>query len=164
MYEIRKAKLSEVPAVFSLLEKRVEWMRENNLHQWDECDYLKIFPLEHFEREAEKGELYVLVDNENILGTFILLEEDERWRGQEKKNSYYIHTLATVPGIHGLGGAILDYVEKRAKDNGKDSVRLDCQKSNIALNAYYEKHGYQEKALFNSWNYIGIMREKEIKA
>jgi len=75
----------DVEAIFSLYEKRVRWMDEKGLKQWNATDYLEIYPAEYYRKQAEKGNLFVLENREDqkLVGAVVLLSEDARW--QEKK-------------------------------------------------------------------------------
>ena len=35
----------EVQTVFELILDRIEWMNENNIHQWNETNYTDAYPL-----------------------------------------------------------------------------------------------------------------------
>ena len=65
-YDFAPAASGEIAAVFSLYEKRVRWMDEQGIRQWNVTDY---------RRQAEMGSLYVLKETESgaIVGAAVLL-------------------------------------------------------------------------------------------
>ncbi len=60
-------------------------------------------------------------------------------------NLFYFGRLSVVPGFRnkGIGRALLDYVERRAKDAGADGVRLGVRLQLPHLLARYERLGYR---------------------
>lgn len=157
-YIFRKAILKEVPFIYSLYEKRIKWMDEKGIKQWNVSDYLTIFPETYFLNEIDK--LYCLVIDNKIVGALILLEKDTRW--QNDKEAYYIHNLVTDTNYRGVGKIMINEVETLARQNNKVCVRLDCAEDNIFLNNYYENLGYLKKGYCEVGVYKGITREKII--
>ena len=77
-YRFEPAKPEEVPGVFSLFVRRVAWMKEKRIRQWDQY-YLDVYPLSYYQSQQEKGRLYVLKEKERIAGAVVLLSADDRW-------------------------------------------------------------------------------------
>ena len=77
-YRFEPAKPEEVPGVFSLFVRRVAWMKEKHICQWDQY-YLDVYPLSYYQSQQEKGRLYVLKEKERIAGAVVLLSADDRW-------------------------------------------------------------------------------------
>ena len=72
-YRFEPAKPEEVPGVFSLFVRRVAWMKEKHICQWDR-NYLHVYPLSYYQSQQEKGRLWtVLKDKERIAGAVVLL-------------------------------------------------------------------------------------------
>ena len=85
--------------------------------------------------------LYVVKQENKVIGVFLLKENDKiYWNNDD--SAYYIHHLATKIGYTGIGTKILNFIEKLAKENSKKYIRLDCKKSNVELNRYYQKQGF----------------------
>lgn len=53
-YRFEPAKPEEVPGVFSLFVRRVAWMKEKRIRQWDQY-YLDVYPLSYYQSQQEKG-------------------------------------------------------------------------------------------------------------
>ena len=55
-----KGSVKDADAILELIKKRIEWMDENNIEQWNKTDYLSFYPKEYFEEKAEAGQLYIM--------------------------------------------------------------------------------------------------------
>lgn len=161
IYQFEKATLQDVNEVFELVKQRVVWMDEVGIHQWNETDYLNAYPLEYYLQQAKLNQLYVLKDNEHIVGAIVCLQEDTRW--QDQQPAYYLHNFVSMIGVKGVGSIILKEVEKLAKSNHKIRLRLDCAIDNQKLNDYYESHGFYYAGECQDGPYIGNKREKVIE-
>ena len=110
-YALRSARPEEVDEVFSLYEKRVRWMDEKGIRQWNDTDYLNAYPADYYREMRAKDCLYVLTDvaTGKITGAAVLLSEDERWAECENEPALYVHNLVTDSSASGAarrrGGA-----------------------------------------------------------
>ena len=50
----RQIKKEEVQNVFELILDRIEWMNENNIHQWNETSYTDAYPLSYYEEKRKQ--------------------------------------------------------------------------------------------------------------
>lgn len=141
--EIRLAKKEEITDILSIIEERCNWLKENGIHQWAN-NYVGKYNANYFEKAMIMHKLFIVKQGGEIVGSFLLKEEDKTyWNNIEP--AYYIHHLATKLGYKGVGAEILTYIEKLARENKKEYIRLDCKKSNIELNQYYQNQGFQYK-------------------
>lgn len=156
----RRAEIDDILSVIKLIENRCLWMKENGINQWDE-EYLKFYNFNYFKERVEKRELFLVENFQKIVGTFVLLEEDERW--ENDMPAYYIHNFATDTKIRGIGSEIIEYCEDLCRENSKKTLRLDCNINNNKLNDYYEKKGFKTVGICDeSPEYVGYKREKII--
>lgn len=161
-YIFQKAMNEDIDEILILIQKRIKWMDENNINQWNKTDYLKSYPKNYFQELVSKGQLYV-VKYKNLnraIGAFALLEQDKRWN--DSSQSYYIHNLVTDIGVSGIGATIIKFCEQIAIKHGKNKIRLDCQDSNHKLNKYYYGLGFEYVGMVQEGNYTGIKREKKL--
>ncbi len=159
-YIFQAAKPQDIESVFSLYEKRVEWMNKAGIHQWNDTDYLNTYPLSYYEKQQKLGNLYVLINEAFIVAAVVLLQEDERWKDREDSAAYYVHNLVTDPDIQGAGKTILFEAEQLAVRHGKRFMRLDCAVDNVFLNEYYSSMGYELAGQCADGPYKGNRREK----
>lgn len=160
-YAFRPAAASDIDAVFALFEKRVDWMNQRNIHQWNDTDYLHEYPKSYYQQQRELGNLYVLADS-RVAGAVVLLQSDDRWLDRAGSPAYYIHNLVIDPAVSGAGRELLAQAEYLAVRHGKQFVRLDCAEDNAFLNHYYEAMGYLPAGVCQDGRYRGIRREKAL--
>ena len=162
-YVFRKASEAEIPEIFDLYVRRVAWMDEIGIHQWNETDYLPAYPQDYYREELQKGNLFVLENEaETLCGAVVLLQDDERWEDEPEQRALYVHNLVTDRKQTGAGKAILRETEKLARERGLWAVRLDCAVENDKLNAWYEEQGYLPAGFCTDGPYHGQRREKRI--
>ncbi|MAU71268.1 MAG: GNAT family N-acetyltransferase [Pseudozobellia sp.] len=144
---IRKAKLSEIPQILVLTNACAQHMIKNGIFQWNEH-----YPSRAaFEADIDRGELYLLVIEEEIIGTIVvstLMDEEYlpiEWLTENGRN-IYIHRLGVHPNRQGKGYAqqMMQFAENHARDNGFISVRLDTFSQNARNQRFYEKRGFQK--------------------
>lgn len=147
--------------IYNLYVKRIEWMEENGIKAWNVRNYLETYPKEYFLKQIQKERLYILTDNNKIIGALVLLETDPRW-GDNNGQEYYIHNLVSDINYKTAGQKLINSVQKLAKENGKTKVRLDCAIDNTKLNKYYETLGFKYVGKCKDGQYKGIRREKQV--
>ena len=162
-YVFRPAQETEIPAVFDLYVRRVRWMDETGIHQWNETGYLEAYPEDYYREALDEGTLFVLEGDDGALcGAVVLLREDERWDPAPERPAFYVHNLVTDVRAKGAGAAILRAAEALAEQQGLQAMRLDCAVENQKLNAWYEAQGYLPAGTCTDGSYRGRLREKAI--
>ncbi len=143
---IRRAKILEIPEILCITEACARHMAQRGIDQWNEN-----YPNRAaFEKDVERGELFVIEESGRILGTVVIsgirdLEyEDVSWLTPHG-NNIYIHRLAVAPEYQGRGYArqLMDYAESLAREHGAISVRLDTFSQNKRNQQFYEQRGYK---------------------
>ena len=147
-----------VDEVFGLILRRIDWMDEKGIRQWNVTGYAEAYPKTHYQEQARLGRLYVLRREGRIAGAAVLLERDGFWA--EEAPACYVHSLVSSPEEKGAGGELLEGVEALARAQGKTRVRLDCAVDNQPLNRWYEARGYRPAGPCEDGPYRGILREK----
>jgi len=144
---ITKPTKKDIPELLRVTKACAKAMIAKGIHQWNE-DYPSY---EAFEKDIEIGQLWVLKDGKNIIGSVVISEIiDEEYKAitwlTPNANSIYIHRLAIHPNYQGKGLAqkLMDFAEAHAKENNFISVRLDTFSVNKRNNAFYQKRGYQK--------------------
>lgn len=148
-------------AIYDLIRLRIAWMDKQGLHSWNQTDYLHYYPLSYFQRMSRSGQLYALHAADGpILSAVVPLTEDERWSEHPPRRAYYLHNLVSMPDASGAGRTLLQRVEQLARQNGMDTLRLDCAADSEALNRFYEAAGYLPCGICSEGKYHGILRKK----
>ncbi|WP_022932860.1 GNAT family N-acetyltransferase [Treponema bryantii] len=140
-----KAKTEDIEKVFSIFSAAIKHMEELKIHQWDE-----IYPdLQIISEDISKNQMYIGKKDGKPAVCFVLSEEFD----EEYKNGKWllpdakfcvIHRLCVSPDFQnqGLAAETLKYIENLCKDQGYDSIRLDCFTQNPYSQKLYDKAGY----------------------
>lgn len=143
---IRAAKISDIDTILSVTNACASHMIAMGIHQWND-----LYPSRAaFERDLERNELFVLEDQERLIGgivvsTFMDCEyKDIEWL-TPSDNNIYVHRLFVHPDWQGKGHArqLMDFAEQQARSKGFDAVRLDTFSQNKRNQKFYEARGYQ---------------------
>jgi len=163
-YVLKPAKETELNDIFALYASRVKWMDQVGIHQWNDTDYLGVYPLSYYKEHQQNCRLYVYKDEDGkIAGAAALLEKDGRWEDMEEVPAYYLHHLATdLSAERGIGSELLAQCEKVAVEHGKRYMRLDCAVDNEFLKKYYGERGYTPAGQCIDGAYTGLRLEKEL--
>lgn len=156
----RLASQQEIPQVFALIMRRVAWMDQVGIRQWNTTRYDERYPLHYYEQRRLLEELFVLEDGERILCVGALFHEDERWPDPE--SAYYLHHLASDVDAKGTGSIFLQEAEAYTASQGKRYLRLDSAVGNRVLEEYYTSRGYVEAGRCRDGLYEGILRQKQL--
>ncbi|MCM4167731.1 dTDP-fucosamine acetyltransferase [Arenibacter antarcticus] len=144
---IQLAKKSEIPEILKLTAACAQNMVEQGIYQWNES-----YPsLQAFERDIERGELYLLQGDQDIVGIIVISSYMDMeyfsipWL-TPNHNNRYIHRLAVHPKHQkkGYGKILMDFAEEYAANQGSVSVRLDTFSQNTRNNTFYKSRGYQK--------------------
>ena len=100
--EMRRAVLGDVPTILALLQKRIDWMDEKGLYQWNKTAYLTVYPASYFAERIRENSVFLAVDGDKVIGVIALFDVDPRW--DNDKDAYYVHhsvsyTHLTLPTI-----------------------------------------------------------------
>lgn len=138
-FELVKAKYMDVAENTPEIEKYARWIYGK--HPTDEM--LRSY--------MENGEMYVLIDEDDVAGMAAIAmhqgEEYERisWeRDLANDQVATIHILAVCPAYRGrsLGDTIIAKAIELARNEGKKAFRLDVLKSNLPAQRMYEGAGF----------------------
>ena len=147
------AKLEDLNKIKEMYTEIVENMYDNNIKIWNEY-----YPNEVFKSDIEQGTLYLLKENENILGAFVMyehknLEEDLKWQDCNAKSYLLNRVGVNVQYLRqGIGKKLIEEASKLAQKKGGKYLRLLVSEINTpAINLYL-------KCSFKKVN--GIHKEK----
>ncbi|MDR2976957.1 MAG: GNAT family N-acetyltransferase [Streptococcaceae bacterium] len=141
---IRKARIEETQEITDVLNVVTQDLLRKNIHQWTQ-------PWNESEIIAEinQEQLYVLENENKILGTFAIKEKSCLSSLDLTNGSYYLYQIAILPICqgNGLGGEILKFAERHF-----EKVYLDCWAGNAKLKDFYSQNG---------WDYLGDFPEND---
>ncbi len=138
--EIVLAKLDNLKEINDMYTKIIEVMYANNIKIWNEY-----YPNEVFESDIENENLYLLKDNDKIVGAFAMfphteLEDGVEWEDEDAK-AYVITRLGVNVDYlrQGIGERLVSEAIKLAKEKGAGYLRLLVCEENVPAIKLYEK-------------------------
>jgi predicted amidohydrolase/GNAT superfamily N-acetyltransferase len=149
---IEKATLSEINELFQIYLNGKNELAKNGIYQWTET-----YPTRPIiESDVNKGVLYVLKNDQEIIGAINLSEEQEpeydtvKWN-DKNSNILVIHRLVIDPRFQGKGYArkLMDFAETYACKNKYSSIRLDAYSQNKRVIEFYKKRKYVIRGTVN---------------
>ena len=145
---IRHTKLEDIPAIITIYNQAKEYLKSQNVNQWQDGYPNK----DSIFNDMQLQQSYVLVENGQVIGTAaIVLEIDPNYNYIEDgiwlttKNNYYcIHRIAVDNSIKGNYYAyeFIKYAEHLAKNDGKESLRIDTHHKNLSMQRFLYKCGF----------------------
>ncbi|EKN69757.1 GNAT family acetyltransferase [Neobacillus bataviensis LMG 21833] len=145
--QISLAKTGDLARIERLFQDCKEALQQKGIYQWDDEYPNK----EYFAHTINEKEMFILHNESEILGAMVLNEwEIAEWDAVDwsNKNGNYLvlHSFCTHPTVQGkgLGGIMLQFAEKMAKEQGYDGIRLDAYSGNKGSLGFYEKRGYNK--------------------
>ena len=144
--EFRRAGTDDLDALVALYGAAAQDMREKGIDQWDEY-----YPdREILAEDVESGDMTLgFLDGQLACAWVVNREYDPEyelgaWEHTEG-DFCVLHRLCVNPQLQGRGLArqAMARMEKNARDQGFDSVRLDVFSQNLHAQRLYERLGYR---------------------
>ena len=121
-------------------------------------------------KRIARGECFVAELDGKILGTVLFLPASVT-----KGSPFYdrpqvasFQQFAVEPAFQrtGVGRALLDFVEERARETGATHLALDTAEPAVHLIEYYSRHGYRviETVQWDVTNYRSVVMARELTA
>lgn len=171
--EFRTIKKHEIPELFDMILKRIKWMDDNGIIQWNAAGYDRLFPLSYFEKQYKKDRIYVLsnIPSGRLTCGAVMLDRDPRWDHMDLTNdgsAVYVHNFVSRIGCPGAGAEFLAHVERLASEKGCSYIRLDSASNNPRLTKYYRDLGFVDVGTYEAGTYKdiyhGILRQKKLSS
>lgn len=165
---IRLANKNDLPQINKLFNEVIKDL--NNVKKVDML-WNEFYPFMKFEDDILNQEMYVIENEDNIIGSFALSTYDDpdykniEWLSKDKK-FLYLNRLVILPTEQGKGYAkqAMKFIEEYAKNNNYQVIRLTVYKDNKYAIGLYEKLGFikVEKGYWQLEDKIFIGYEKNI--
>lgn len=146
--EIRKSTLSDKNIIIDIFDIAKKYMTNHN----NETQWVEGYPSgKIIENDINNGNSYLLVDNNEIVGTFsFIIGEEETYKtihnGKWDSDKIYgtIHRLASRGKTKGIAKACFDYCISKM-----DYVRIDTHLNNLTMKNAILKYGFKECGIIN---------------
>ena len=145
-YHFRKAELSEITPIWEILQQAILRRKKDGSKQWQDGYPNK----DVVQKDIEKGEGFVLVKEQRIIGYSAVLVNDEpayeKIEGNWLTNDDFVvvHRVAISEKYlgKGYGKMILKRIEDFAVSKNVYSIKADTNFDNIAMMKIFESSGY----------------------
>lgn len=153
MQKFRKALLNEENTILSLYHAVAEKGKKDGTSDWDEE-----YPNQEILRDdLEKERLFVLVEEERILATISIVEDEEpemqslEWA---KVRSCVLLRLCVSPNYQGkgIGETMMRNISDYAKSKGFKATHHLAAKVNIAANRLYKRMGHRNLGMIHLYD------------
>lgn len=146
--------------VMAILTEAAAWLKRKGIDQWPSP------PNQHWQRRMaeaiQREELYTVGVVNNRFGIVRFTWADPYW--SDDNLAGYVHSMAVRSDMHGqnLCELILFWAMMKAKQAGRQFLRLDCLVGNGRLRRYYEEQGFIYRGAVNDHDYAAALYKKEI--
>ena len=143
--EFRLAVLNDLVQIKDMYRQIVKSMNENNIQIWDD-----IYPCVFFENDIKNNQMYLLIDNNEIISAFVLCntnagEKEVRWSHDAGKSIYFDRLGVNIKYSNkGIGSLMIDKAKEIAKSLGCEYLRLFVVNINIPAIKFYIKNGFEK--------------------
>ncbi|MDO0929744.1 GNAT family N-acetyltransferase [Streptomyces sp. TG1A-8] len=142
---IRKAGKSDTEGLMGLRHEAASWLHAAGIDQWNDPRTARV-ALSKWELDIASGRTYVVESRDELLATVTLAKPDtDFWRpSDDLDDATYVAKLITSRKAAGksLGGRLLDWAGSQARARGQSWLRLDCWRTNGALQEFYLREGF----------------------
>lgn len=142
---VRQLNKNQIQVFLDILFERAMWLESINQPMWNTENLNPV----SFEKMYPNQMPYLIYQGEDVVGGFILLEQDKFLWNEEENNqkAFYIHKLVIKSEFSGKGYAekSILLIKELAVQAGISYLRLDCYEDRAYLMKLYEKCGFYKK-------------------
>ena len=149
--DFRQAVMQDLPQLKDMYKRIIKDMNEQNIQIWDD-----IYPCEFFEDDIKNNQLYIFLNNEEIVSAFVLSntksgETAVEWNDKHAKAVYIDRLGVNVKySRKGIGSLILDKAKEIAKTLDAKYLRLFVVDINVpAMQLYTKKRFVKVNGVYN---------------
>ncbi len=143
--ELRLAIMDDLSQLKNMYKEIIKNMNSNNINIWDE-----IYPCEFFQLDIENNQLYILLDNDEIISAFTLSysnigDDSVNWKDNTARALYIEKLGVNVKYLRkGIGSIVLNKVMELSKEMNVEYLRLFVVDENYPAINLYKKAGFEK--------------------
>ena len=143
--ELRLAIIEDLPQIKGMYKEIIKNMNSNNIYIWDE-----IYPCEFFEDDIKNNQLYVLIDNDEIVSAFALSHSNAgsdsvNWKDNYAKALYIDRLGVNVNYLRKrIGSIVLNKAIELSREINVEYLRLFVVDENYPAINLYKKVGFKK--------------------
>lgn len=141
--EFRQAVMGDLLQLKDMYKRIIQNMNEQDIQIWDD-----IYPCEFFEEDIKNSQLYVFLNNDEIVAAFVLSntnlgENAVKWNDNHAKALYIDRLGVNIKySKKGIGSLMLDKAKEIAKTQDAEYLRLFVVDINVPAIQLYIKNGF----------------------
>lgn len=153
MKSFRKATIADLSSIVEIVNQASQHLKKHGVNQWQEDRPL----YERFVTDLDESILYVLEDNQEVIGFCVIMSEPDvnylQINGSWLSNRPYhaIHRFAIDKAYYGKGVSDMLMQAALACCVNKN-VRIDTHEDNRAMRKCIERHGFKECGIISLAN------------
>lgn len=147
---IRRAEPSDAGSIEAMLREAAQWVDALGVVMWEEGELVR----PRIDAEVVAGQFVVAEIGHDMAGAIrFQLDDPLFWPDLPPGRSAFVHRLVVRRAFKGRGvsQALLAWAVNRAREEGRDALRLDCDADRVKLRALYEAFGF----IFHSHRQVG---------
>lgn len=149
--DFRQAVMQDLLQLKDMYKRIIKNMNEQNIQIWDD-----IYPCEFFEDDIKNNQLYILLNNGEIVSAFVLSDTNSGETAVEWNDNHAKAVYIDILGVNikylkkGLGSLMLDKAKEIAKTLNAEYLRLFVVDINIpAIQLYTKKEFIKVNGVYN---------------
>ncbi|WP_295135494.1 GNAT family N-acetyltransferase [uncultured Catenibacterium sp.] len=149
--DFRQAVMQDLLQLKDMYKRIIKNMNEQNIQIWDD-----IYPCEFFEGDIKNNQLYILLNNGEIVSAFVLSDTNSGETAVEWNDNHAKAVYIDILGVNikylkkGLGNLMLDKAKEIAKTLNAEYLRLFVIDINIpAIQLYTKKEFIKVNGVYN---------------
>ena len=143
---IRPARDADAPMIAAVLQEAEQWLVNGGRTLWSAAEIGQ----ERVLRDTRDGLFHIACEGTQLAGVMKFeLEDAYFWPEIAPGSSAFVHKLAVRRAWAGQGisTALLTYARSRARQLGRDRLRLDCVADRPDLRKLYEGFGFSQHSV-----------------
>jgi ribosomal protein S18 acetylase RimI-like enzyme len=145
-FGIRRGRYADIECIVSIVKDVIPLMQASGNYQWDENYPTKA----HFVKDVEENQLWVVEETSSgaVVGVAALTTDQPAefaHAGCDLSLPAIVpHRMAVSPEYqgNGIGAMLIDHAEVLAREAGYNTVRIDTNESNKAMQRVLQKNNY----------------------
>jgi len=158
---VRRARPEDAQTARAILDDATAYLAKLGFAEWPVP-----FPEDELAMRIERGELYVAEVDGEIAATFTMLWDDPTFWGDRPPDAAYLHKFAVRRDFagRGIGAALVEWAAGQAAAAGRGFLRLDCQRDDPGIRAYYERLGFEYRGDVDHPRFAAALYERPVHA
>lgn len=145
-YYIKPASIDDVTTLMSLRTEAEEWLQGQGTDQWSDRE-AGARAISKWRQAIDDGRTWIVLDEDDRTVATVSRGPVDRdfWTDTDgPETAFYLYKLIvsrSTAGM-GIGSLVLDWASRVAALEGRHWVRIDCWRTNLKLQRYYESLGF----------------------